>query len=329
MERLYIHIGAPKTGTTYIQHVLSKSAHALAAHDFVYLEASRLYAGHHCLAFAMQGEDNPQTHEPIDLAAELDSLTTEIDGTRARFGILSSEEFFICPEGAIAALRTALGDLPVTIIAFVRRSDDFLLSYHNERMKKFTKVFTHSIKDMIADRTLWPREMAFRTNLLTWARVFPETPPRVHAYEAGNPLVTLLGDLGIHSGIGIPPKMRPNRSKPAKAIALLRLLKLADWPADDRGRVCTALFDAFAEDTTPMIGPRDRARILQGNDRELSGLFESLGLEDPYADIARRLPATEVRPVTEIPVAALIDEAEAGTGCDFSNLRAFAAQAAE
>jgi hypothetical protein len=280
-----------------------------------------MYAGHHRLAFAMNGRPNPETGQPICLDDELASLSEEIRSANARYGIISSEELYACPKESIIALSKAIDDVPVTIIAFVRSSDDFFLSSYNERMKKFTNNFIYSIEEMVDNKTLWPKEMFFKKNMTNWTDVFSDQQAIIHPYEGHNPLKILLNDMGINSLIKIP-ELRVNTSKPAKAIAIIRLLKLANWPMQDRENVCEALFEAFKGDMTPMLSKHDRERILKENDTELSGLFEELNAPNPYMQSMTNIAEIAGRSVTEIPLPELIQEAEEKTGIDLSMLRA-------
>src|SRR6202022_3469950 len=58
MPRCFIHIGTHKTGTTSIQHLLSRNSSALRQMGYYYPDAGRLelHPGHHNLAWGISGD---------------------------------------------------------------------------------------------------------------------------------------------------------------------------------------------------------------------------------------------------------------------------------
>lgn len=130
MQRLVVHIGAPKTGSTSLQRWFDRNREAALEHSIVYPAAGRHpVAGAHAHHNAVYGL-HPGWHdewfrpEQGDLAAVL----AEARGSRARFGVISSEAFYDLPEPGIAAVREATLDLDVRVVAFVRRQDQYLES---------------------------------------------------------------------------------------------------------------------------------------------------------------------------------------------------------
>lgn len=319
-KKIFIHIGAPKTGTTYIQNVLMNSEAALNGCDFAYPDVCKMYAGHHKLAFAMKGRADPRTGEALVFEEQIESFLNFTNELKVNNILISSEEFFSCSMESIETLKHALAGFQTKIIASVRRSDEFFLSSYNERMKKHSNNFSYSVKEAIEDKSKWPDEMFFKTNIERWLNAFPIQDFSVNSYETGDPLEALLSDLDITGCIETQSR-RINESRPAKAVALIRLMKLSNFPMESRTELAETLFDAFADDNTPMLSYNDRKRIILSNREELSGVFEYLKVEDPYANLLAEVIDTGGPCVSEIHASELISEAEKLTGINLGHLR--------
>src|SRR5262249_54363877 len=93
----YVHIGAPKTGSTFLQQVVHDNRAALRPRGLLSPEVSLRGFGHHDLAFLLAGGypewATPQPRTLAELAAELDEATQGHAGPV----LLSSEDFYLCP----------------------------------------------------------------------------------------------------------------------------------------------------------------------------------------------------------------------------------------
>lgn len=147
----FVHIGAPKTGTTYLQQFLHDNRAALRRQGLLYPEVSLRGYGHHDLAFLLAGGypdwATPQPRMLDDLAAELDAATQGHAGPL----LLSSEDFYLFP--APERLREMLADVGVlashrpVIVVYVRRQDDAHVSWYNQTIK--AQGHTHSLDECI------------------------------------------------------------------------------------------------------------------------------------------------------------------------------------
>ncbi len=198
-KKCWLHIGAPKTGSTAIQHFLAANEEALAKFGYVYPLAARRSDGHHDLAF-LSGGGYPDwaTPQPESLDALVSRLQAEIaDGPSSL--ILSSENFnLLCEPQAALRLMARLGfsrDESV-IVVYVRRQDDAHASWYNQAVK--AQAYTGSVAEKIANSwDIWD----YAGKLDAWAEVFGHDNLRVRPYQPedlpGNDvrldLLTILG----------------------------------------------------------------------------------------------------------------------------------------
>lgn len=126
MRKCFIHIGTHKTGTTAIQHLLSRNSSTLAGRGFLYPQSGRLelHPGHHNLAWEISGDHRFQNHHGTidDLIREARHKSEDI--------ILSSEDFecALYHPSRFASFISSLQScgLSVTVILYVRNQIDYL-----------------------------------------------------------------------------------------------------------------------------------------------------------------------------------------------------------
>ena len=152
MHRLTVHIGAPKTGSTYLQRLLHGNRERLLSEQgILYPEVSLRGFGHHDLAFLINGGYPdwaiPQEKSLATLASELRIAVT---GHRGDI-ILSSEDFYLFPQPQ--ALRRLLQDCgaldgrELRILIYIRRQDDVHASWFNQTVK--AQGATHTLEECI------------------------------------------------------------------------------------------------------------------------------------------------------------------------------------
>lgn len=166
----WLHIGAPKTGTTAIQLFLEANQDRLSATGFAYPIAARRAGGHHDLAF-LAGGGYPDWAVPQDQALDalVAALRAEIDAGPAAT-ILSSENFYLlCEPAAVLDLMVRLG-FPrgtVTVVVYLRRQDEAALSWYNQAVK--AQGYAGSLEEHLKTHgDLWD----YDTRLRAWAGAF-------------------------------------------------------------------------------------------------------------------------------------------------------------
>lgn len=198
-----IHIGAPKTGTTFLQKVFAENHGALLQRGVLYPDVSLRGFGHHDLAFLLAG-GYPDWATPQPRT--LDELTSEFDAAvRGHCGpiLISSENFYLYPQPAkVSKFLEASGVLAThvpKIIVYVRRQDDAHESWYNQTVK--AQGYTHSIQECVKEFLgLWDYEK----RLGQWASVFGAENLIVRPYEKAQLIEgSLLGDFCYHAGVSI------------------------------------------------------------------------------------------------------------------------------
>ena len=194
--RCVVHIGAPKTGSTWLQKVFTENRAALAERGILYPDVSLRGFGHHDLAFLLGGGypdwATPQPRSLGDLEHELASATRGHDGAV----LISSEDFYLYPNPA--GLRATLErcGLPApTVVVYVRRQDAAHESWYNQTVK--AQGYTHDIETCIAQFFgIWD----YAAQLQKWSDVFGREALRVRVYD---PNVSLLADFAEASSLDV------------------------------------------------------------------------------------------------------------------------------
>ncbi|WP_374763037.1 hypothetical protein [Yunchengibacter salinarum] len=186
---LILHPGAPKTGSTSLQHFLHDQRHRLAAAGVHYVP--RFFTRGrvdplHRLFVRLRRESDPAPFQAA-IADRVDSLMAA-PGCRA---LLVSNEaligpplvygegaFFPAADRALGLLAGALGDRPIRLMLTVREFSAFLISYHGQfvRMGGATSL-DHYGQWIMPDAFSWaPLVAGLR-------RHFPAAPLDVVAFE--------------------------------------------------------------------------------------------------------------------------------------------------
>lgn len=174
-----VHIGAPKTGTTWLQKVLTDNRALLQTRGVLYPDASLRGFGHHDLAFLLGGGypewATPQPRNLADIEAELKQTVTAHRGTV----LLSSENFYLYPEPAtLRGLLERCWLVEPAIVVYLRRQDAAHESWFNQTIK--AQGYTHTLEECIARfHGLWD----FEAQLAKWADAFGRDALVVRVYE--------------------------------------------------------------------------------------------------------------------------------------------------
>jgi hypothetical protein len=144
VKTIYMHIGAPKTGTTSIQRYAFDNREALAVRGIWYprLEVERKSlrgtpqtpANHNLLASLLHG---PQSSKAEGLPADLfERVLSEFAASPHPSMLLSAEMLFQgAPKFSREFIPPALADFRLVIICYVRRSDHFVESFYKTAIK--------------------------------------------------------------------------------------------------------------------------------------------------------------------------------------------------
>lgn len=199
---LTVHIGAPKTGTTWIQRFLYENRDTLLREQGVlYPDVNLRGYGHHDLAFLLGGGyprwATPQPRTLADLHHDMARAAATHEGDI----LLSSEDFYLFPEPV--ALRRFLAETgasagrAVRIVVYVRRQDEAHESWYNQTVKAQGEI--HTVEACIErDFDLWD----YHGRLASWAETFGREAIVVRPYDrAAWQEGTLRADFLHHAGI--------------------------------------------------------------------------------------------------------------------------------
>jgi hypothetical protein len=156
-EKVLIHIGIHKTGTSSIQSFLSKnSARILEEDEVLYVETGRdveaeeMHAGHHHLAW--KTVERYAERKGVELDRTLwGDVVEEINQKRPDLSILSSEFFWPATEREIKYIADALHDFDTRILVYVRNQKSLAKSIYRQIVKG--EKYVGGIKEVVKNRT--------------------------------------------------------------------------------------------------------------------------------------------------------------------------------
>jgi len=227
-KKLFIHIGAHKTGTTAIQSFLALNRKTLR-------KAGVLYPGdsdnHYKISLEISELDNPLIDSSSQLFQVIQQIKTEYPGFHTV--ILSTEGFWeIVKEKSINMFREALLmtgiEFDIEIIFYCRRQDTWLESAYQQHVKQINMRISRTFQEFLERKTLF-KTIEYFNRLENWARVFGRGSIRVNVYSRDTDIVDSFGYyVGILPGINVekPPLSKSNMGLRPASIEFVRLLNL-------------------------------------------------------------------------------------------------------
>lgn len=174
LKKLYLHIGFNKTGSTSLQNDLARNTAALQQQGILYpCNPKAAYSQtrqHVPLAAAIPGRQVKwvRSGKQNTLNQAYDALLADTAAVDCETLVLSSEAFGGLDMNAvkIAWVKERLADFDVTVVAYIRRQDHYLLSTYQENIKKGgTQRFQF-------DQFRSVRQLDFAVRLAPWREVF-------------------------------------------------------------------------------------------------------------------------------------------------------------
>jgi hypothetical protein len=229
IDRVVLHIGLDKTGTTAIQQGCHNARDALKAEKVIY-PISPQYGFHH-LDFARQfGFSWTDTSDLPGVTERAADYREQLD-PEARCLVLSSEHFvYSIGDAAIRDLKLWLNHfLPearVEVVLFVRNQIDWFISVYGESIKWGIKSDIDSFYETAKGR------LDFLALAQKWAAAFGTEGIRIVSYEACNGEVTrpFFDLLRVSRAPGdIAHRKRPRFSNQTIAPAVLEAVRELDF----------------------------------------------------------------------------------------------------
>jgi hypothetical protein len=254
----YIHIGLPKTATTTIQSFYTMHRRTLLQRGILYPKSVANSHGHtdlhRALSVALEPDSVPWLEglrKHLGNKNVVASLLEETAKTEAKTVILSAESlaFMRRPE----ALRRALAPYPARILVYLRRQDNFLASFYNQRIKSrlYTATFEQFLRQH-AENAIDMRDFAtplsicdYERLLSLWADAFGYENILAGVYEDHHLPDGILHDMAAKTEIDIsglpPPETDTNPSLRHSIVALKRRVN-ALLSSEDERVFCERLF---------------------------------------------------------------------------------------
>lgn len=221
MSRLIIHIGLPKTGTTFLQHSLFAARAELETQGVLYPDPiaglgsiKRKSLGHHWLAHALVGRRKRFTADAdfVLLDDHVAALRRAIAGSPAETAIISSEEMSGFREPVIRELRSLFPAANVQILVYLRRQDLWLDSY----FAQMAKVRREATPEEIFKSEKW--RLDYEKFLEDWSRHFGSENILVRTYGAGEGYDDLWTDFLGAIGVADPARIPSNSTNTNKSL---------------------------------------------------------------------------------------------------------------
>ncbi len=182
--KVFVHIGAPKTGTTYLQRVLAANRDQLAQQGVLYPRAGE---AHHQAAWGLRPE-SARGLDSTEFRGHWDELVAQVRAWQGHTVVISSEMFVFFDETLAAQVLGAFGDAEVHVVYSARDLLRQVPAVWQEQVKnQRTQSYGAFVLDLLGPRSqrmarhFWRAQDAPRA-LARWSQGLP--PARVHVVTA-------------------------------------------------------------------------------------------------------------------------------------------------
>ncbi len=216
VAKLFLHIGTPKTGTTFLQAFFARNADLLLEQGVLYPRVGRRSEedAHHLVPLAYE-EDAADRDVHGGRGEFVDRLAIEFRETKANRGILSTEAMFGMRD--VSTLRKDLAAFDVEVIVFLRRQDEYLESAYTEAIKD--RRVNCTISEFV-DMRISTGICDYASVLDRWSAEIGDAKIHVMPYENAASLVSIIDTVApligfrFNEGFQVPQSMndRPNRN---------------------------------------------------------------------------------------------------------------------
>lgn len=229
-RQVILHVGLPKTGTTYLQQSFVGHRDQLSSHGVSYPRFGQEHlAGHHNLTFHLRGAP-VQGADYGDLTAEA-ALRRALDEQPEANVLLSSEGFSALDANGVGILLRAIQGLEPRVVVYVRRRSKLMGSSWQEAVKHGSPL---GLLEYVSTRLLesGARMLRFEQVLLGIAQAFGRDAMHVlvydHLVEDGVDLFSHFAStvLGI-DGLAVDEARRSNQSIASIEVEIVRAVNQA------------------------------------------------------------------------------------------------------
>ena len=276
-KRLILHIGMHKTGSSSIQHFLSRNRLALAAAGVLYPRSvgpdGRRQPKHNAIFSAISHEiDHGAPHPVLGPSSEvIDAMARRIAVSRAKTAILSAEGF----SGENPAFARALSPLRerfnVTVVAFLREPGAWLESFYRQMVMSREVREARGLGEFLAAPST-EAHLDYMRIIGWWADAFGPEALRIVAFHEGgatSPARSFLTAADLPRALARLPFARAWRNKSATDETVLAVLRAnAAEKAAPRPESRLSLTNHERRDLAERLERRWKNRLASG-DREV------------------------------------------------------------
>ena len=137
MQELIIHVGARKAGSSSLQKYFHVNAGALAQSSVCYPSAGRSkrvsLTAHHNLGFSIREDLRGEWFR--DDEGDWPDALDEIEASGSEWGVISTESLWDGMRDVPTRVREVTKGIPVRIVAFLRRQDQYVESSYNQKAR--------------------------------------------------------------------------------------------------------------------------------------------------------------------------------------------------
>lgn len=336
--RVVLFIGHHKVGSSSLQDFLSRNAlallragilypsvemqghalmlaAALRGHDGMTALPLNLREAHNALAFRMMSEHKqtePPAHHPNLPGSDqmLLAIRHQMEALRPEAVVLCAEVFsnFAATDiGMIERLRDFFAGCDVTLMATLRRPDEYLVSWESQRMKfgQSSQPLRHPRRLVWTSRNI---HLNYELMLRGWIETFPEARIVLRDYAEVMQAGGSIADFQAQSGLDFPQGLMPvPRSNPSIKVALLEIMRRINetFPGPAAHRLRDAVqtqakqLDLPANGEIEMFGAENRQQLMELFAPSNAYLQQVTGKTAFFADYDR---IAEPRPLPQLDV---------------------------
>lgn len=193
-KQLTLHIGWTKTGSTSIQQFMHHNHSKFRAQD-VYYPVSNLWGfAHHLVRFYLNPSRNKRQREIILLRfgsekAFEERMARHINSfvhTPCNHIVVSSEGFFRCGSNSLKAIKQYFSDFSVTVVAYLRRQDEWTEASINQNTKTATGDLQDFNDKAVFNKLIQRKQTKYYSVLKGWAEVFGSENILIAPFEKRN-----------------------------------------------------------------------------------------------------------------------------------------------